>query len=113
MRVDASGPQSSPRNTRAQSGIYALCPLRTADFDASRSQAVARSSCGGWGGSPSASSSREIRKASRAEYVMRPLEFLVAYRGRHWLTDLIRPTAMVSDHWPKLYGAGDPIDWLP
>jgi hypothetical protein len=63
--------------------------------------------------SPCASSSRQIRKASRAEYVMRPLEFLVAYRGRHWLTDLIRPTAMVSDHWPKLYGAGDPIDWLP
>jgi hypothetical protein len=41
--------------------------------------------------SPSPSSSRQIRKASRPEYVMRPLEFLVAYRGRHWLTDLIRP----------------------
>jgi hypothetical protein len=57
-------------------------------------------------GSPSASSSRQIRKASRAEYVMRPLEFLVAYRGRHSSAR----TAMVSDHWPKLYGAGDPID---
>jgi hypothetical protein len=58
-------------------------------------------------GSPSASSSRQIRKASRAEYVMRPLEFPVAYRGRPWLTDLIRPTAMVSDHWlpaPRLRG---------
>jgi hypothetical protein len=37
---------------------------------------------------------RELEPADpegvRAEYVMRPLEFLVAYRGRHWLTDLIR-----------------------